>query len=250
LIRLLFLRIWLILLLVAVAQGVTWYMTRDNVETYEHRAVFVIRPSVAIPDDQIPDALRGISAQDGELPHTVSRALESKEFLGRAFQEGVGTSIDPSYTLDSSTRPGSHVIEVAIRGPNPALLSRLARAFSSEAREWVARIYRAYALDLLEIEASDGPVSPSRKQLIALASVLGALLGFGLVLLERQSRERKARAEPHVRWQPEPADDLATRVSQLERVVGPYEASPASPRRRRGASVEGEPRVSPTTRER
>lgn len=249
-IRLLFLRIWLILLLVAVAQGVTWYMTRDNVETYQQTAVFVIRPSVAIPDDQIPDALRGISAQDGELPLTVSRALESQEFLSRAFKEGLGTSVDSSYTLDSSTRPGTHVIEVAIRGPDPAALRALARAFSSEAREWVARIYRAYALDVLEIEASDGPVSPSTRQLIALASVLGALLGFGLVLLERQSRQRKSRAEPHRRPQPEAADELATRVSQLENVVRPHEASPASPKWRRGASVEREPRVGPTTRER
>jgi hypothetical protein len=249
LIRLAFRRIWLIALLVVLAQLVTWYMTRDNVDVFEQKAVFVIRPSTTIPDQQIPDALRGISAQDGELPHTVARVLESEEFLRRAFQEGLGAPVDPRYTLNSSTRPGSHVIEVAIRGPDPAVLGPLASAFSTTATAWVSQIYRAYALDVLEVEGSDGPVSASKAQLMALASALGALLGFGLVLLERQTQERRPHGEPPDTRQPEATEERPIRVAGSPNPAQVRDGRKGAPRRRRSAPVEGEPRAGPARRQ-
>jgi capsular polysaccharide biosynthesis protein len=247
LIRLVFRRIWLIALLVVLAQVATWFVTRNDPEVYEETAAFVIRPSTAIEAKQIPDALRGISAQDGELPQTVARVLESEEFFRQAFREGLGTPVDPRYSLNSSTRPGSHVIEVAIRGPDPASLGLLASAFSTAATTWVSEVYRAYALDVLEVEGSDGPVSPSRAQLMGLATVLGALVGLGLVLLEYQSQERRSSREPP-RIQPEPTEEQAIRVATSQNVSEAHDAPETARRRRRRAAVESEPRAGPARR--
>ena len=88
------------------------------------------------------------------------------------------------------------MIEVALRGPDERILADVLEAFTDEASDWVSAIYRAYTLELLEIEATEGSVSASPAQSIVLATLLGFLLGLGVVFAESKARERRGLNEP------------------------------------------------------
>jgi hypothetical protein len=157
----------MILLLALLAGSAAFVMTRNAVDTYEREAVFVLRPSDELDDAQIPDAVRGISQQDAQLVQTVSRVIETERFLRLAFVRGAARLPDDAYVLTSTITPGSDVIS-----------------------DWVSGVYRAYELELLEVTASDTPVSASPIQSIVLATLLGLLLGIGSVFAELKARER------------------------------------------------------------
>jgi capsular polysaccharide biosynthesis protein len=201
--RLLLRRIWLLVGLAAVAGLAAFFTTRGGEVVYERTTVFVLRPSALIQDAQIPDALRGIAQQDSQLIQTVARVIETDRFLRQSFR-GVDTDaalvegIDPRYEIQSGIRPGSDVIEVAVRGPDQDVLDELAANFADDAADWVSNVYRAYTLELLEISASDGPVSTDPTQLVVLAALLGLLIGAGVVAAEHKSRQQRAVAQPQL----------------------------------------------------
>jgi capsular polysaccharide biosynthesis protein len=180
----------MILLLALLAGSAAFVMTRNAVDTYEREAVFVLRPSDELDDAQIPDAVRGISQQDAQLVQTVSRVIETERFLRLAFVRGAARLPDDAYVLTSTITPGSDVISVLMRGPDPEILAEVTEAFAEEASDWVSGVYRAYELELLEVTASDTPVSASPIQSIVLATLLGLLLGIGSVFAELKARER------------------------------------------------------------
>lgn len=183
-------RLWLIVLLGALAGVTAYLMTRGVEETYERETVFVLRPSAVVGDEQIPDAVRGIASDDAQLVATVTRVIETDQFLERAFDRGLNRSPTDDYTLGASVVPGSNLIEVSVQGPDPDVLDTVAEAFATEATNWVRTVYRAYALDLLEIRAPDDPVSADPYQVGGLAALVGVLLGVGVVFAELKARER------------------------------------------------------------
>lgn len=231
-------RAWLILGLAVLAGLTAFVITRGGEEAiYEERAVFVLRPSAAIEDAQIPDAIRGIAQQDSQLIHTVSRVIETEGFLQAAF-EGIDREIDPAYDLRAAIIPGSDVVEVSLRGPDRDVLRGLAGTFAAEATEWVDSNYRAYSFDLLELVPSDGPISASPNQTIMLAALLGLLIGIGVVTAEHKALGRRtgsgvvATAAPSAIEQDVPSPE----VVPVRRAESPRREEPLQPRRRSSSS--------------
>jgi capsular polysaccharide biosynthesis protein len=226
--QLLLRRIWLLAALAFIAGITAFALTRGAEVTYERTNVFVLRPSAAISDAQIPDAIRGIAQQDSQLIHTVARVLETDRFARAAFR-GVDTDgervagVDPQYEITSAIVPGSDVIEVAVRGPDEAVLDDLAANFGDEASDWVASVYRAYSLDLLEIDAPEEPVSTDPTQLIVLAILLGLLIGVGVVVVERKAQATAKTRVPAPSFDPAPPRNVRTRADWPE---GPPGAPP------------------------
>lgn len=219
-------RLWLVVLLAVLAGVSAWALTRGGTETYEREVVFVLRPSAQVRDVQIPDAVRGIASQDSQLVHTVSRVIETDRFLEQAFDDAFDREPIEGYTLSSSLVPGSDLIEVALQGPDEAVLDGLAEAYTDEAPDWVRDVYRAYSLDLLEIRAPDGPVSMDPRQTIAFAALLGLLLGVGVVFAERKARERMAEPPPVELIEPvEPEPARVRRVDRSGRASSAVELS-------------------------
>src|SRR5918992_1574975 len=183
-------RLWLVLLLGALAGATAYLMTRGGEETYERTTVFVLRPSARVVDQAIPDAVRGIAADDAQLVATVARVIETDRFLDRAFDKALNRGPIEGYTLGATMVPGSNVIEVSVQGPDEVVLDRLAESYATDATNWVRTVYRAYALDLLEIRAPEDPVSADPFQVSAFAVLIGLLLGVGVVFAEAKARER------------------------------------------------------------
>jgi capsular polysaccharide biosynthesis protein len=205
-------RLWLVLLLGALAGATAYLMTRGGEETYERTTVFVLRPSARVVDQAIPDAVRGIASDDAQLVATVTRVIETDRFLDGAFDRALGRPPIEGYTLAASMVPGSDVIEVSVQGPDLEVLDQVAEAFAIGATNWVRTVYRAYALDLLEIRAPEDPVSADPFQVSAFAVLVGLLLGVGVVFAEAKARERTSVA---------PALDLAEPLLAEDETVGP-----------------------------
>ena len=205
-------RLWLVLLLGALAGATAYLMTRGGEETYERTTVFVLRPSARVVDQAIPDAVRGIAADDAQLVATVARVIETDRFLDRAFDKALNRGRIEGYTLGATMVPGSNVIEVSVQGPDEVVLDRLAESYATDATNWVRTVYRAYALDLLEIRAPEDPVSADPFQVSAFAVLIGLLLGVGVVFAEAKARERTSVA---------PALDLAEPLLTEDEPVEP-----------------------------
>ncbi len=189
---LIFRRKWLLLGLALLAGLTAFVLTRNVADTFERKAVFVLRPGADISDAQIPDAVRGISQQDAQLVQTVSRVIETDRFLGEAFLRGVSTPPDPKYILISTITPGTDVITVVLEGPEPEVLEAVMTAFAEEASQWVSDVYRAYELELLENTAPEESVSAGPLQSIVVAMLLGLLIGIGFVFAESKTRQKVA----------------------------------------------------------
>jgi hypothetical protein len=184
-------RFWLIAVIVALGSLTAWLAVRDDPKIYERTLVFVLRPSPALDDSQVPDAVRGLAQEEAQLLHTVSRVAESDRLLHLASKRGFArSSLGDDYTLKSVVTPGSDVIEVRLRGPEPTVLNRLGAALAVTASRWVARVYGAYRLEFLEAEVSSGPVLPETGQTVLLAALLAALVAVGAVFTEAKLREK------------------------------------------------------------
>jgi uncharacterized protein involved in exopolysaccharide biosynthesis len=230
-------RLWLVLALAALGGGTAAFATSDAPVVYERTAVFVLRPSSEINDEQVPDAIRGIAQQDSQLVRTVSRVIATDRFLDGAFDIAFARDPAPGYELSSVISPGSDVIEVSLRGPDESTLDAVVGEFAAEASKWVVSVYRAYTLDLLEVNTPSGPVGTDPFQLIALAALLAGLMGVGVVFLEHKARKARAPEPPAAAPSAEPASPVVHHPPQGEwhSGAGPALAHPPQEIRRRPA---------------
>lgn len=188
-------RSWLIVLLALAGAAVGWLFATTVPEQYQRTAVFVVRPQAGLEAGSVPDAVRGLAQQDSQLVRTIARVLETDRILQPASLQALGTPLPDDYSVNASVSPGSDVVRVALRGPEPADLVPLARELTQVASGWVGTTYRAYALERIENRAEDGPVSPDVVQIAVLAGLIGGLLGFAAALIEAHWRQSRVRAE-------------------------------------------------------
>jgi len=182
-------RVGLVLLAGVLAGAAAWLVVRDQPPEYERTLTFVLRPSANLTDAQIPDAVRGLSQQDAQLVNTIGGAIGTQRFLERALLQA-GVERGERFSARSTVRPGSDIVEIHLLGPDPEPLVTVGDRYSALARFWVGDVYRAYTLDFLEVDASEGPVAPRVGQMIGLATMLGLLLGAGVVFAEWKARGR------------------------------------------------------------
>lgn len=160
--------------------------------TDQHRSTihFVLRPNGSVANRDLPGALEELKS-DGPLVQTVIGVLGSHEILGRAADDS-GVHLSPEYTVESTARPGSALIDSRLAGPDGGVVDRLATGFTEAASDYVAANYSAYTLDRLGADAGGDGTGLSATQLMLVAVVLGTTLGVGLVIAE-------VRLEPQLR---------------------------------------------------
>ena len=158
--------------------------------TDQHRTTihFVLRPNGAVTNRDLPGALDALKS-DGPLVQTVIGVLGSHEMLKRAAAES-GVHLSPQYSIESTARPGSALIDSTLAGPEGAGLDRLVAGFTHAASDYVAANYSAYALDPLGVDAGGAGTGLSATQLVLVALLLGVALGVGLVVVELRLEPR------------------------------------------------------------
>jgi capsular polysaccharide biosynthesis protein len=193
--RFLLLRLPVVALAAALAGAAAYVVLSGREPVYERTVTFVLRPSANLTDAQIPDAVRGLSQQDAQLVNTIGSALGSRRFLAEALRRAQIPGGD-AYSARSSVRPGSDIVEIRLRGPDPDALTRLGDEHTDVAAAWVGTVYRAYTLELLQAEGGETPVAPRTGQTTVLAALLGAFLAAGAVFAEWKARRRWDGATP------------------------------------------------------
>jgi capsular polysaccharide biosynthesis protein len=239
-------RWWVVAALAALA--VLGAATATSGKSNEHRTTiqFVLRPAASVSNNDLPGTLEALKS-DGTLVQTVVGVLGSKAMLGQAATEA-HVRLDRSYTIASSVKPGSTLIESTLAGGDRALVDRLAAGYARAASNYLASSYPAYVLDRLSTEQASSSSGPSSIQVVILALLVGSALGLALVAVE-------ARLEPQLR----PLYDqlAARRASRSEagrswwrrsRPIGaPAKPAAVDPARRegRGSQQNGDGRVQP-----
>ena len=200
-------------------------------KTDEHRTKihFVLRPDASVTNDDLPGTLDALKS-DGTLVQTVIGVLRNRAILRRAAADA-DVTLTPEYSVDSTSQPGSTLIDSTITGPDRSVLARLAAGYASEASIYVASSYSAYVLERLSTEPTPDGSGPGTGQVVILALLLGAALGVVLVAAE-------LRLEPHVQR-------LSTRRA-AERAARSRRGDPDG--RRREARPRREPKREPGRR--
>jgi hypothetical protein len=168
-------------------------LTLDGRSDRHQRTIhLVLRPDSSVSSRYLPGALEVLKS-DGALVQTVLGALSSDEMVRRA-AAAAGVRVKPGYTIKSSARPGSALIDSTVAGPDATVVERLGAGFARAAADYVATSYSAYALDPLGIDPGGQDARLRPAQVVVLAVLLGGALGVGVVLLELrlESRPRPA----------------------------------------------------------
>ena len=158
--------------------------------TDQHRTTihFVLRPNGAVANRDLPGALDALKS-DGPLVQTVIGVLGSHEMLRRAAADSA-VHLSPDYSIESTARPGSALIDSTLAGPDGGGVDRLVTGFTRAASDYVAANYSAYALDPLGVDAGGAGTGLSAAQLVLVALLLGTALGVGLVIAELRLEPR------------------------------------------------------------
>jgi hypothetical protein len=181
-------RWWLVLAVTALAVlGATLALAARS---EEHRTTihFVLRPDASLPNKDLPNALEELKS-DGPLVQTVIGVLGSQDLLRRA-AANAGVPLGSAYTVTSTARPGSALIDSTLTGPDRKVVDRLAAGFTRAGSDYVAANYSAYALDRLGADAGSSGTGLSAPQAVILALLIGAALGMGLVAAELRLEPR------------------------------------------------------------
>jgi hypothetical protein len=231
-------RWWLVAALAALA--VLGAATATAGKSEEHRTTiqFVLRPAASVSDDDLPGTLEALKS-DGTLVQTVVGVLGSPAMLRQAAAEA-DVRLGPDYTIESSVKPGSTLLESTLAGGDRALVDRLAVGYARAASNYVTSSYPAYVLARLSTEPGSDSSGPGATQIVILALLVGSALGVALVAAE-------ARLEPQL--EPLYAQIAARRVAR-SRAGGSWwrrpQANAAQDRRDGRPKPTTKPRGAPT----
>ena len=166
---------------------------RNDPTKYEQESSFAIRPSETVPPASVPDVVGTLSDPDNAVTETIVDILGSARLRDSAAR-AAGISPDSvaasgaDYTWLASRRLGSTIVDLTISGPNRAEVAALGAAASREAPSLVESNYSVYRLESLNAPTSPDRVGSKTAQTIAVAVLLGALIGIALIFAERKLR--------------------------------------------------------------
>jgi hypothetical protein len=159
--------------------------------TYERESSFAIRPSDTVPPGAVPDVVGTLSDPDNAVTQTIVDILGSAR-LRDSVARDAGISPDSvaesgaEYSWLATRRLGSTVVDLRITGPDAAKVAAMQAAAARDAAPLVEANYSVYRLESLNAPTSPDRVGTKTAQTVALAILLGALLGIALVFAERK----------------------------------------------------------------
>jgi diguanylate cyclase (GGDEF)-like protein len=181
---------WLIVLTILVALTTALGISFLQAPQYEVTARFIITPSAL--GDSNPDAvLSGLNTiNNTSVMTTYAEIMNSNRIYTDtlAFLQLQPSSLD-KYTYESVVLPGSSVLELTVKGPDPQMAADIANAIGNQTINFTRHLNQVINLDFLDqAEPSAIPYSPKPLQNAGLAIALGLVGGIGLVVVSDQLR--------------------------------------------------------------
>ncbi len=193
-------RRWRLVLLVAlVAVVASLFLTGGQSAEYDSAGTYLIKPRADEPGEAVraTDALnRGV-----EINSTYARIARSDVVESRA-KEIVRSAGLPTSQLRIRARvlPGTNLLEIGATGPDPESVAAYAAAVGAETSAYLDELEEVYTLQEVDPPEVPDDARPTRTALtVALAAVMGALAGSGLVFVAEYLREDAAPNEMNIR---------------------------------------------------
>jgi hypothetical protein len=220
-------------------------------DEHQTKIQFVMRPDVSVSNHDLPAALDALKS-DGPLVQTIIGVLGSQEILRRAAADA-DVPLSSDYSIESTARPSSTVIDSTVTGPDRKPVDRLADGYARAASNYVATSYSAYVLERLSTDRGAGGAGPSAAQVVILALLVGTGLGVALVaaelrlkpqlgrLSERPAAARAARSSAGDSDRPTRPAVPAARPDAPDSPAPPERRAPREPRPRQGPNGQPQP---------
>ena len=198
-------------------------VTSNDPKTYERESSFVIRPSETVPPELLPDVVGTLVLPVGGATQTIvdvlssARLRESTAIAAGLPPDSVAES-GAEYSWTASRQPSSAIVNLKLTGPSDAKILAMQSAVPREAASLVAGSFGMYRLESLDAATSPKQIGPKTAQTVALAVILGAFIGIGLVLAEGRLRSslRTWTVNPGRDGRPTGTDGLSGQTDWLE----------------------------------
>ena len=170
---------WIVLLTLAVALGVAWWLTGRETPIYSAEALLAVGPSSELEsNDELLDAIEALERRT--VVATFARLPRSPEAKQRAAERlGVEPRDLRAYWVGGSVVPNTNLIRIEVQGPEPERAAEVANAVAAVTRREARQLYRIYSLR--EVALAEAPRRPERPDLqrnLAVAAVLGLFVGL------------------------------------------------------------------------
>ncbi|GIK41928.1 MAG: hypothetical protein BroJett011_57610 [Chloroflexota bacterium] len=174
---------WIVLstFLVTVTAGVVFTYTQTPV--YSATVTYTVVPSSSLGDlKSFANGLDMLGRRD-EIATTFAEIASSRRIKQFAM-DSISLESGRDYTVTGKLRAGTNVIEFTVQGPDPIITRDLVNAVGVTTEEYVRGSYEVFVLRPLdEATTPNNPISPNKTLSLALAAVLGLVLGGGLAFL-------------------------------------------------------------------
>lgn len=171
---------WIVLstFLVTVTAGVVFTYTQTPV--YSATVTYTVVPSSLLGDlKSFANGLDMLGRRD-EIATTFAEIASSRRIKQLAM-DSISLESGRDYTVSGKLRAGTNVIEFTVQGPDPIITRDLVNAVGVTTEEYVRGSYEVFVLRPLdEATTPNSPISPNKTLSLALAAVLGLVLGGGI----------------------------------------------------------------------
>lgn len=173
---------WILPVVLAAALGGAVYLEGSGQEAPVYRSEATL---ATVPDSFVTNKgqlLRSVQIlEQRTIVSTLSRIPRSGTVRRRAARR-LGTELRElaPYRVATRVLPGTHLIRVSVRGPEPRTASEFANALADAAAQEAGGYYGVYALRIMDTASPPGrPESEEERRSYAVAGVLGLFLGVG-----------------------------------------------------------------------
>ncbi len=178
---------WIVLLMIAIALGVTAFITARQDVVYEAAAMLVVAPTSETSDPgDVMKSLetlerRTVIATFARIPGT----LELREAVGARLK------VDPRpYRIHGSVVPNTNIIRVSAEGPKPDVAAAIANAAADLTSREARSLYRVYTMRLLaRATPPRKPSYPEPRRNYLVGAAVGAFLGIAAALAAERARD-------------------------------------------------------------
>jgi capsular polysaccharide biosynthesis protein len=170
---------WIVVLALAVALAVAWWLTGRETPVYSAEALVVVTPSSELQaNDELLDAIEALERRT--VVATFARLPRAPETKRRAAERmGVEPREIRTYWVGASVVPSTNVIRIEVQGPDAERAAAVANEVSAATRREARRLYRIYSLrEMAAAEVPRRPVRPDLRRNLAVAAVLGLFVGL------------------------------------------------------------------------
>jgi diguanylate cyclase (GGDEF)-like protein len=176
---------WIVIpiFLVTFVSGVVFTYTRTPI--YSATTTYVVVPGSSIGDTSNFTYGLDMLASRSEIATTFAEIAVSDQ-IKQAALDSLGLKSGLDYEVISKLRAGTNIIEITVDGPNPHIVSDMANIIGTNIEQYVKGLYEIFILVPLDpATAPKEPSSPNKLLNLALAAVLGLVLGVGLAFLSK-----------------------------------------------------------------